>query len=126
MVGVGGGREDVEAVSRGAPCGEIVGVGFARITPPMGRREKLRGFGVGVGGGVGDAAVGCETPPRGTPCAAMVDWDFVVVVTPVTRCGEMLRRIVGVGVAGATADGEGVTRRSAGARAGTDASTQAL
>ena len=83
------------------------------------------GLGVGVGGGVGAATIGCETPPRGAPWAAMVDWAFVVVVTLVPRCGEMLRGI-GVGVAGATVAGEGATRRSVGGRGRTDALKQAL
>ena len=105
----------------GDGVGEMVGVGLVRYTPPIGRRAKLRGLGVGVGGG--GATVGCETAPRGTP--AIVDWVFLAVITPVTRCGERLRGI-GVGVAGATADGEGATRRSVGGRGRTAALKQAL
>ena len=107
----------------GDGVGEMFGVGWVRFGPPIGRREKLRGLGVGVGGG--GATVGCDTTPRGAPCAAIVDWGFVAVATPVTRGGEMLRGI-GVGVAGATADGEGATRRSVSGRGRTAALKQAL
>jgi hypothetical protein len=82
-------------------------------------------MGLGGGVGVGAATIGCETTPRGAPWAAMVDWAFVVVVTPVPRCEEMLRGI-GVGVAGATAEGEGATRTTVGGRGRTAALWQAL
>ena len=92
FVGVG---DAADGVARGTAWGEAVGLGFARIVPPMGRREKLGGVGVGVG----EATFSCDAGRRATLCGTIVGWGVVykVAVGPPTRCGEGLRG-TGVGV----------------------------